>query len=207
MKKICMILVILGILILGFTMNASAGDYDYEGTDDTGDVDIENIDIVSAKIEESGENLIFTVVVDGKIVGDDENISYTVTLKEQGTSDTIRIEFQYYLYARVYDTNPLIIEEIIYDTSEEDTLVLTANKELFSNVTLPWNVTVKAESDDTIDTLTLSAFQSNGEDNGNGDTDTNGSDGQDDSQDGIPGFEVIAVFFSLFIAIILLKRK
>jgi len=209
MGKISYILVSCIILFL-LSVNASAGSYDLEGTDPTGDVkDLEDggnftsnypeLDIISAKVEEDGNNVVFTLQVLGEIVPNNSSIRYVFRIQSEDTSDYVDLFFKNPYLSYVYRQKPYLKVDCEYELNA-DTVVITAPKTAFEDVITPWDVTAKAKvytsKDVIIDQLALS-YETD-------EDDTGGVDDANGSTDDIPSFEAITIIIGLFMAVLII---
>lgn len=218
MSKIGYIIVIaFSVVLFLTTTTVLAGPYDFEGTDSTDDVqdlvdngnftsEYPDLDITFAKVEEKGDNLIFTLQVKRNIVPDNSSIRYNFLIESVNTSDSIEVLFMSSYKAYVYREEPFFKVDCsdTYTISDDAATVnVTAPKTAFENISLPWNVTAKARvyttRDEYLDELILEPYVPQ---DTNGDT----TGGGDDSEKGIPGFETIAVVVASLIAVILWRK-
>jgi len=204
-------------MILLFSVNVSAGDYDFEKSEGSGDVEdlinggttseYPNVDITNAKIEESGNDLIFTLDVNG-VIEDSEKIRYIFTVKS--VDDETNYKGVWYTNGNGYlykdsielDLNPVV---------ENGKLTVSVPTASLSDVSLDWEVTVKAEIQGKFKDEVILEAPSGGDGDGDGDTgdgDGNGDgDGDVDTGDGnTPGFELLAILSAFAIFIIARKK-
>jgi len=222
MKKINKIIVfycICCLLLTAFFGNATA-DVEYEGYNfeayDEVDEDItnKNIDIIYAKVEESGDDLIFTLKVDGSIVGDDFYSMYEFKIADSETNN-IFLVFEYNNLSQIRIESQNILKTISYNIAgeEEDTLTLTAPKEYFVHeeysflASTPWQVSVDATdySKELRDTVDLQPIIEDDDD----DNDTNDENGatDKDKDSGTPGFELIIFISAVAVMLIVFNRR
>jgi len=220
MSKTCCTIVFSFLVVLFLTASALAGSYDFEGTDPTDDVqDLEDngnftseypdLDITFAKVEEKGDNIVFTLQVVRRIIPNNSSIRYVFYIESVNTSESIEVFFKNpykcYVYRSEPDYEPPLYVQVNcnYTLSDDNTTVtITAPKTAFSTVPTPWNVTAMAKItvNKFLDELILDLYVP---------PETNGgtTDGNGDTGDGTPGFEIIAVIVASLIAVILLRKQ
>ena len=207
-KRNCILISFL--LFILIAASAFAGDYDMQATDETDDViDIEagniittdypNLDITSAKIEEVGENIKFTLSVLGEIVPNNSSIRYVFTITSDETSESVDLYFKNPYKSYVFRMDPYLKVDCTY-TLDGGTVVITAPKTAFSDVSAPWSVTASAKVyesyDKVLDTLELSYETGDG---GQG-----ADDGSGTSSSALPSFEAITIIIVLLMAIFII---
>jgi len=202
MRKTWSIICIICAFICFLTTTAFAGSYDYKGTDTTDDVkNLENgtftsaypnIDIISAKVWNDSENVIFTLKVEGTISHDNYTIVYRFLIESLNTSEHATVFFKNYSWVLVYSggNTPLECENTVND----NTLTITAPKTAFKNVTTPWNITAYAD---------IYPLQGGGANYEDGVTLENYTPKPPQT----PGFEMAAVVLALLVVIMLLKKQ
>ncbi len=204
-KKGCILIsCIIFILFIG---SALAGSYDMQGTDPTNDVkdlenggiltsDYPNLDIISAAVEENGDNIVFTLTVLGEIVPNDSNIRYVFRITSDETSNYVDLYFKNPYLSYVFRMDPYLKVDCTY-VLNGDTVVITAPKTAFDDVSTPWSVTAKAKvyvsQDKVLDELVLSY-----------ETDSTDGSSSSSSTSNLPSFEAITIIIVLFMAILII---
>jgi len=187
-----------------------AGQYDFEGTDPTGDVkdllnngnftsNYQDLDITYAKVEDNGDNLVFTLQVLGKIIPDNSIIRYIFLVKSVGSSEYVELLFKNPYLSYVFRKIPYLSVDCEFELNDNE-VVISAPKSAFADIGLPWEVTAKAKiyevKDKFLDELLLSSAS---DDNGNGgNVDSNGNSEE------IPSFEAIIIIIAEFMAVLVI---
>ena len=200
------------IIMVLFSINVVAGDYDLQGTDPTGDVkDLQDngnfttaypdLDITSATVEEDGDNVIFTLQVLGEIVPNNSSIRYVFRIESQEASGFVDLYFKNPYKCYVFRQSPYLKVDCTYEL-DGGKVTITAPKTAFDDVSTPWDVTAIAKvylsKDIIIDELELS-YDVPSEDDTGGD----GDSGSSSSTGSLPSFDAITIIIGLFMAILI----
>jgi hypothetical protein len=210
MRRQCLIVLLGCIFIMVFSGIVVAGDYDFEADDGIGDVvillsgkntaDYPEIDIESAKIEEQGDNVIFTLEVVGSI---EDQFGYWYYFDLESVGDPAQTKKVWYQdkYGFTYGTST---ENYVENSTDDGILTMVVPKNYISDVTTPWNVTANAEiQGQYLDSAVLSSPSTNGDGDGDGDT----TDGNGKKDGGTPGFEIITVILASLVFILIWQRR
>ena len=197
--------------IMLFILSATSvlgGPYDLEGTDPTDDVkDIENngnltseypdLDITYAKVQESGDNVIFTLQVLGDIVPNDPEMRYVFSVIGDNNSNYIDVYFKNPYKCYAFRMDPFFKKDCTYELVENNKVVITAPKSAFEGIDTPWEVTAKAKvyisRDRVLDELELS-YETQAPTEETGESSTTNE---------LPSFQAITIIIVLFMAILI----
>jgi len=215
MKKIYLLLVLGCVLILLSSVNVSAGDYDYEGTDETGDVfyiSNENeftdqhseIDIISAKTEEQDDNIVFTLEM-GSTIFDFPEYKYVFLIgSDSSISD----------FSVVYSNGIALLNDYfsLENSTSGGNITISVPKSDLEALSTPWLLSAYTQAYALFkDTATLEIKQTTNDngDEGNDGNEYNGENGDKGSETedkGTPGFELIVLLCAFAIVVIIGKK-